>query len=71
MDSVRVLLAASLATGAILLSAAGASAAAPPEPTFGQHGSQCAKAMGSFSGAHNPSMMANQEGMGMTTCVMP
>ncbi|HZW45594.1 MAG TPA: hypothetical protein VFF32_14640 [Dermatophilaceae bacterium] len=71
MNSVRILLAASLATGAIVLSAAGASAAAPPEPTFGQHVSQCAKAMDGFSGAHNPSMMANQEGLGMTTCLMP
>ena len=72
MNSVRILLGAALASGTVVLSAAGASAAAPaPGPTFGQHVSQCAKAMGGFSGEHNPSMMANQEGMGTTTCPMP
>jgi Spy/CpxP family protein refolding chaperone len=72
MNSVRILLATALAAGTVVLSAAGASAAAPaPGPAFGQHVSQCAETMGGFSGAHNPSMMASQDGTGMTTCPMP
>jgi hypothetical protein len=54
MNPVRILLVTALAAGTVLLSAAGASAAAPDSsPTFGQHISDCAQTMG-FSGAHNP-----------------
>jgi len=57
MNPVRILLATALAAGTVLLSAAGASAAAPdPGPAFGQHVSECAQTM-VFSGAHNPSNM--------------
>jgi len=57
MNPVRILLATALAAGTAVLSAGGASAAAPePGPAFGQHVSQCAKTMG-FSGTHNPGVM--------------
>jgi len=57
MNPVRILLATALAAGTVLLSAAGASAAAPdPGPALGQHVSVCAQTMG-LSGTHNPSNM--------------
>jgi hypothetical protein len=57
MNPVRILLATALAAGTAVLSAGGASAAAPDQgPAFGQHVSQCAKTMG-FSGTHNPGVM--------------
>ena len=57
MNPVRILLVTALAAGTVILSAAGALAAAPdPDPAFGQHVSECAQTM-VFSGAHNPSNM--------------
>ena len=75
MNPVRLLLAAALAAGTVVLSAAGASAAAPdPGPTFGQHVSDCAKTMGGFSGAHNPGIMHHGKSgwvSGTMTCPTP
>lgn len=57
MNPVRILLATALAAGTVMLSATGASAAAPdPGPAFGQHVSACAKTMG-FSGTRNPGVI--------------
>jgi len=72
MRTVRILLAAALASGAVLLPAASASAATPdPTAAFGPHVSECAKTMG-FSGEHNP---GRHQGItawdGTTTCPTP
>ena len=67
MKPVRLLLATALAAGTVLLSAAAASAATTaPDPTVGQHVSDCAQTMG-FSGTHNPAMMRERMDMTMTT----
>ena len=71
MNPVRILLATALAAGTVMLSATGASAAAPdPGPAFGQHVSACAKTM-SFSGAHNPGVHHGKSGWDGGTCPTP
>ena len=71
MNPVRILLATALAAGTVMLSATGASAAAPdPGPAFGQHVSACAKTMG-FSGAHNPGVHHGKSGWDGGTCPTP
>lgn len=74
MNPARIVLTAALAGGALVLSAGGASAAAPDPASaaFGHHVSECAKTMG-FSGAENPGVMHQgksgwEPGM---TCTMP
>lgn len=72
MRKVRIFLAAAaLATGAVTLPAAGASAATPDAPpAFGNHVSECAKTMG-FTGAHNPGMHPGAAGWGGMTSTAP
>lgn len=61
---VRIVFAATLIAGGVLLPSFGASAATPDRgPAFGQHVSQCAKTMG-FSGTHNPGMHEGKSGWG-------
>lgn len=62
MNTVRIVFAATLVAGTVLLPSSGASAATSDRgPAFGQHVSQCAKHMG-FTGAHNPSMHQGKSG---------
>lgn len=62
MNTVRIVFAATLVAGTVLLPSSGASAATPDQgPAFGQHVSQCAKTMG-FSGLHNPGMHQGKSG---------
>lgn len=72
MNTVRIVLAAALAAGTVLLPSAGAFAAAPdPGPSFGQHVSECARTMG-FSAIHNPGMHQGKSGwqdMSVTMCM--
>ena len=64
MNPVRLLLAAALTAGTVLLSAAGASAAVPaPGPAYGHHVALCAKTMG-FSGTQTGRHAPGQIGMG-------
>lgn len=71
MRTVRIFLAAALASGAVALPAAGASAATPdPTAAFGPHVSECAKTMG-FTGARNPGMHQGAAGWGGMTCTAP
>ena len=71
MNTVRILIAAALTAGAVVLPVAGASAATPnPGPAFGQHVSECARTMG-FSGTHNPGMHQGRAGWDGMTCTMP
>ena len=69
MRTARILLATALAAGAVVLPAAGASAATPG-PAFGDHVVQCAQTMG-FSGTHNPGMHQGNSGWDGMTCTMP
>lgn len=71
MRKVRIFLASVLATGAVVLPAAGVSAATPDTTAgFGRHVSECARTMG-FTGEDNPGMhqgATDWEGM---TCTSP
>ena len=70
MSTVRIFLAAALATGAVVLSAAGASAAtADLSPVFGSHVAECTQMMG-FTGTHNPGMHEGASEWDGMTCTM-
>jgi len=71
MNTVRILLVTALGAGTVLLSAGGASAAAPsPGPAFGHHVSECAKTMDGLSAGHNPGMHQGKMGWDDTTAAM-
>lgn len=71
MNTVHILIAATLTASAVLLPSAGAFAATPdPGPAFGRHVSECARTMG-FSAIHNPGMHQGKSGWDGTSCVMP
>ena len=71
MNTVRILLTAVIAAGAVVLPVAGASAATPnPGPAFGQHVSEYARTM-AFSGTHNPGLHQGGAGWDGMTCTMP
>ena len=74
MNTVRIVIAATLTAGAVLLpsaSAFSAFAATPdPGPAFGRHVSECARTMG-FSAIHNPGMHQGKSGWDGISCGMP